>query len=304
VPDFKSTTRDVRKLLDDFRAKGVDAVILDLRKNGGGSLTEAISLTGLFIDEGPIVQVKDADNHVQHYDDLEPGAAWDGPLVVLTSKFSASASEIFAGAIQDYGRGLIVGDPTTHGKGTVQSLLDLSRKLFRTPNAPQLGALKITMQQFYRPKGDSTQKRGVVADVALPSMSSQFPVGEGDMDYALPFDRVEAVPLRERHMVDRQIVDQLNKLSVDRRGRSADFDKIKRRIDRYQEQKNRKTITLNEEKFLADRAELNAETEEEREIEALTDTKKAVFDVKNFYNREALAITLDYLQLARLARAN
>jgi carboxyl-terminal processing protease len=305
VPDFKSTTRDVHKLLDDFKAKGVDAVILDLRKNGGGSLTEAISLTGLFVDEGPIVQVKDSDGRVQHYDDLEPGAAWEGPLVVLTSKFSASASEIFAGAIQDYGRGLIVGDTTTHGKGTVQSLLDLSRKLFRViPNAPQLGALKITMQQFYRPNGDSTQNRGVLADVSLPSITSQLPVGEADMDYALKFDQVDPAPLHKLGMVNRQIVDQLNKNSVARRTGNPDFDKIKKRIDRYLEQKNRKTVTLNEKKFLAEREELNTEGEEERQIEELTDPKKPIFDVKNYYNREALAIALDYLQLTRVAKAN
>ena len=122
LPDFKSTTRDVRAILDDFNKKGVDAVVLDLRRNGGGSLTEAINLTGLFIPDGPVVQVKDADGHVQPFDDLDPSMVWSGPLVVLISKFSASASEILAGAIQDYGRGLIVGDHSTHGKGTVQSL--------------------------------------------------------------------------------------------------------------------------------------------------------------------------------------
>ena len=164
-PNYKSTTRDVRRILNEFTAKDVDVVVLDLRRNGGGSLTEAINLTGLFIDTGPVVQVKDADGVVQHYDDLERGMAWDGPLVVLTSKFSASASEILAGAIQDYRRGLVVGDDSTHGKGTVQSLLDLGSQLFRVPDPPNLGALKITMQQFYRPNGDSTQKRGVLADV-------------------------------------------------------------------------------------------------------------------------------------------
>ncbi len=154
--------------------------MLDLRRNGGGSLTEAINLTGLFIDEGPVVQVKDRNGRVQHYDDLDRGMAWKGPLVVLISKFSASASEILAGAIQDYHRGLIVGDKTTHGKGTVQSLLDLGQSfLFRgTPNAPQLGALKITMQQFYRPSGDSTQKRGVLSDIELPSLTTHLDVGE------------------------------------------------------------------------------------------------------------------------------
>ena len=128
--DFKSTTRDVPKLLEEFNAKKVDAVVLDLRHNGGGSLTEAINLTGLFIDDGPVVQVKDADGQKTQYDDTETGVEWAGPLVVLTSKFSASASEILAGAIQDYDRGLIVGDHSTHGKGTVQSLLDLGQRLF------------------------------------------------------------------------------------------------------------------------------------------------------------------------------
>ena len=130
VPDFKSTTRDVRVILEDFNKKGVDAVVLDLRNNGGGSLTEAINLTGLFIADGPVVQVKDADGRVPPFYDLDPGMVWSGPLVVLISKFSASASEILAGAIQDYGRGLIVGDHSTHGKGTVQSLLDVGQHLF------------------------------------------------------------------------------------------------------------------------------------------------------------------------------
>ena len=125
LADFKSTTRDVARLLDDFNEQHVDVVVLDLRHNGGGSLTEAINLTGLFIDQGPVVQVKDADGRVQHYDDLERGMVWAGPLVVVTSKFSASASEILAGAIQDYRRGIVVGDAATHGKGTVQSLAGL-----------------------------------------------------------------------------------------------------------------------------------------------------------------------------------
>ena len=158
--NFRSTTRDVRKLLDAFRKDNVDVVILDLRRNGGGSLTEAINLTGLFIDQGPIVRVKDADGNVQSYDDTDAGVSWSKPLVVLTSKFSASASEIFAGAIQDYRRGLVVGDYATHGKGTVQTLQDVGQRLFRIQKPPQLGALKVTMQQFYRPNGDSTQNRG------------------------------------------------------------------------------------------------------------------------------------------------
>ena len=162
----------MRVILDDFNGKGVDAVVLDLRGNGGGALNEAISLTGLFINDGPVVQVKDTDGHVQPYYDNDSGVVWSGPLVVVIDKFSASASEILAGAIQDYDRGLIVGDHSTHGKGTVQSLLDVCQQLFGVLPSPgdSLGALKITMQQFYRPDGDSTQRRGVLADVELPSL--------------------------------------------------------------------------------------------------------------------------------------
>ena len=305
LPDFKSTTRDVRRILDDFKSKGVQAVVLDLRMNGGGSLPEAISLTGLFIDEGPVVQVKDAEGRVQQYDDLERGVAWDGPLLVLTSKFSASASEIFAGAIQDYHRGLVVGDKSTHGKGTVQSLLDLSRQFFgRIPNAPQLGALKITMQQFYRPDGDSTQNRGVVSDLELPSLTSQAAMGESDLDYALNFDKVDEVPYRRAQSVDTHLINQLSKLSADRRKESTEFQGVLRNITRYEEQKNRKTMPLNEEKFLAEREKINADTEEEKDLEELAKGDKPVFDPENFYNREVLAITVDLLQLTRLAKAN
>ena len=215
LDDFKSTTRDVSKLLKDFNAQHVDAVVIDLRHNGGGSLTESIKLTGLFIDSGPVVQVKDSDGQKTQYDDTDRGVEWAGPLVVLTSKFSASASEIFAGAIQDYKRGLIVGDPSTHGKGTVQSLLDLGQRLFgRLPNAPSLGALKITEQQFYRPDGDSTQNRGVLADVVLPSLSAQLDVGESSLDYAMKFDHVDPVPYQRYEMVDKQMLEQLNAMSV------------------------------------------------------------------------------------------
>ena len=142
----------MRRLLEEFKAKNVDAVVVDLRWNGGGSLTEAVNMTGLFIDNGPVVQVKGPDGRTQPYKDPEPGLVWDGPLVVMINKFSASASEIFAGAIQDYGRGIIVGDHSTHGKGTVQQLFDLGNALFQLRQVPNMGALKLTIQQFYRPQ--------------------------------------------------------------------------------------------------------------------------------------------------------
>jgi carboxyl-terminal processing protease len=300
--DYKSTTRDVRRILGDFKAKGVDAVVLDLRRNGGGSLTEAINLTGLFIDEGPVVQVKDSSGRVQHYDDVERGVAWDGPLVVMISKFSASASEILAGAVQDYRRGLIIGDKSTHGKGTVQSLLDLSQSFFfrGTPNAPQLGALKITMQQFYRPSGDSTQNRGVLSDIELPSMTTHWDVGEADLDYAMKFDRVAPAEFDKLNMIDAGLIEELRRLSKDRITGSDDFKKVIKNIERYKKQKEEKKVTLNEKVFLEDRAELNADKEEEKKFEELNNSTGAVFK-REFYNNEAINITLDYLRLAKVA---
>lgn len=301
--NYRSTTRDVRRILDDFKAEGVDAVVFDLRRNGGGSLPEAISLTSLFIDDGPIVQVKGPDGEVRVYADDQPGTAWDGPLVVLTSKLSASASEIFAGAIQDYGRGLIVGDHSTHGKGTVQRLLNLADELFRLPNSVQLGALKITMEQFYRPNGDSTQNRGVVADIEWPSLTSHLDIAEADLDYPVAFDKVDAAAFRPAGLVSKPVVDRLRDLSAQRCRDSKDFQKVTRNIQRYQEQKARKTVTLNEQEFLTERAELNADKEEEKTLEELNDPKRPAI-VRDFYLDEALAITLDYIQLMYVAQAN
>ncbi len=300
LPMFKSTTRDVRRILEDFNAKGVDAVILDLRRNGGGALTEAINLTGLFIEEGPVVQVKDAEGRVQPYLDSDQEMVWKGPLVVLVSKFSASASEILAGAIQDYRRGLIVGDHATHGKGTVQSLLDIGRELFRIPNAKNLGALKVTMQQFYRPSGDSTQNRGVVSDIEWPSLTTHLDVGESDLDYAMPFDRVEPQPYKKYNFVQPEWVRQLAARSAARCQASTDFQKVLKTIERYKLQKAKKTVPLNEQKFLAERAELNVEEEEKKKIEENEENIEPKSGIqRDFYLDEALAITVDYLELLR-----
>ena len=293
--NFKSCTRDVAKLVTEFNREKVDAVVLDLRRNGGGSLTESINLTGLFINAGPVVQVKDSDKRVQHYDDPDRDMLWKGPLVVLTSKLSASASEIFAGAIQDYHRGLIVGDPSTHGKGTVQSLADIGHDLIRS-HPPKLGALKVTIQQFYRPNGDSTQNRGVLADVELPSIISQLDIGESSYDYALKFDHVDQVPYRPYNYVRSEMVQDLKACSVKRCAENKDFVKLAKKIDRFNQQKNRKSISLNEKIFLAERAELNADREEEKEIEEMNDPNRPVFDKDNFYSQEVMSVTVDYLR--------
>jgi carboxyl-terminal processing protease len=305
--DFRSTTRDVDKILKEFTAKGVDVVILDLRHNGGGSLTEAIKLTGLFINQGPVVQIKDSGQRIQSFDDLDRGMSWSGPLVVVTNKFSASASEILAGAIQDYHRGLIVGDEATHGKGTVQSLLEVGPELFRRPNPPKLGALKITMQQFFRPNGDSTQKRGVNPDVILPSLSNAIGVGEGDLDYAIEFDRVRPAQFDNFNMVRADMRETLQKRSEARVSQSEDFAKLLRDIQRYKDIKDSKSIPLNEQKYLARRdSERDAEKEEEKQLDETAASKDTVFR-DDYYDQEVVNITLDYLyelQKGKIAKVN
>lgn len=291
--DYRSSTRDVRRILDSFRAQKVDGVVLDLTKNGGGSLTEAISLTGLFIDRGPVVQVKDSNGAVTPYDDEESGVAWAGPLVVMTTKFSASASEILAGAIKDYHRGIIVGDPATHGKGTVQSLMNLGRELLRSDRT-NLGALKVTLQQFYLPDGDSTQRNGVAADVILPSITADMDVSEADLDYALPHDKVDPERHRMYNMTPANLITQLREHSIERVGKDKDFMELMRRRELYVKAKEETTLSLNEEKFMARRKEMDAQQEAEKEeLEIEKSADEAYRDY--YYNREALNVTHEYI---------
>lgn len=189
LPDYRSSTRDVRKLIDEMKAEGIKGLLVDLRDNGGGSLLEATTLTGLFIDEGPVVQVRNSSGRVSMEEDTEAGMAWDGPLAVLVNRYSASASEIFAAAIQDYGRGLIIGE-TTFGKGTVQNLVDLDD--YRpSKDSGKMGQLKITMAQFFRVDGGSTQNRGVEPDIRFPSAGDPEDYGERSMENALPWTSIE-----------------------------------------------------------------------------------------------------------------
>ncbi len=190
--DFRSTTRDVRELLAELLDSRVDGIIIDLRQNGGGSLSEATELTGLFIKSGPVVQVKNAFGEIEIEEDSDPVLAYSGPLAVLVDRNSASASEIFAGAIQDYGRGIIIGEPT-FGKGTVQTLVDLDR--FVRADDVQLGRLRLTMAQFFRVNGGSTQYRGVEPDIVFPTATGAAEHGERSLDNALPWARVSAVPV-------------------------------------------------------------------------------------------------------------
>jgi carboxyl-terminal processing protease len=187
--DFKSATRDVSRLLDELKKDQVDGVLVDLRNNGGGSLSEAIELTGLFIDKGPVVQQRNSEGNVSVESDTHAGVAWDGPLGVLINRASASASEIFAAAIQDYGRGVVIGEPS-FGKGTVQTVASLDRLVKN--DKPVLGDLKMTVAQFFRINGGTTQLRGVTPDINLPTMTDAEEFGESSFDNALPWTQIKA----------------------------------------------------------------------------------------------------------------
>jgi carboxyl-terminal processing protease len=282
--------------LADFRDEGVDAVVLDLSRNGGGSLTEAINLTGLFIDQGPVVQVKDLSGRVQIYDDENSGVAWEGPLVVMISKESASASEILAGAIQDYRRGIIVGDPSTHGKGTVQSLVDIGQQLLG--GLGDMGALKITIQQFYLPDGKSTQRQGVMSDIVVPAITASFDNSESDLDYALPNDEVRRATHTDYELVDSTILARLRERSAARIQDSDGFDRLLSRIQMFEEQKEEKTVSLNREDFLKRRAELDAQREQEEQMLESQMPKKDVFKM-DYYNKEILNIAKDYVEVVK-----
>ena len=207
-PNYNSTTRDVRKLVSELQNEGVDGLVIDLRNNGGGSLAEAIDLTGIFIKNGPVVQVKNSANHIEVGSDDDPGIAYNGPLVVLTNRFSASASEIFAGAIQDYHRGVVVGE-STYGKGTVQSVVDLDR--FINEPKEEVGQLKLTFQKFYRVTGSSTQHKGVTPDVKLPSALDPEQFGESSSPSALPWDEIRGTLYQKTPVINDKVIAGLNR---------------------------------------------------------------------------------------------
>ncbi len=253
-PDYKSTTRDVRKLIKELKAKHVDGIIMDLRNNGGGSLMEATQLTGLFIDQGPVVQERDFKNRIRVHPDVDPGVAYDGPLIVLVNRFSASASEIFAGAIQDYGRGLIVGS-TTFGKGTIQQIRNLDEWNRRSPQT-HLGQLKFTAARFYRISGDSTQIKGVTPDVAMPSLIDAKEYGEASLTNALPWDQISAATYHhtDLHKVLPKIIARHKK----RLGQDPEFKLLDEEYLAYKTIRAEKTTSLNLEIRRAERVKSRA----------------------------------------------
>ncbi|MGO8930597.1 MAG: carboxy terminal-processing peptidase [Limisphaerales bacterium] len=259
-PEPKSTTADVAALLDKFNQENVSGVILDLRRNGGGSLEEAIKLTGLFVRTNPVVQVRDEAGNVQQADDTDPAVRYDGPLVVLTSRFSASASEIVAGALQDYGRALIVGDVSTHGKGTVQSVNQLRNFIPTSNRSPtnDPGALKLTIKEFFRPSGTSTQLKGVIPDIVLPSVANESKdIGEIALENPLPCETITNVPYDRFDLVE-PYLPELRKQSAQRVAADKEFAYVREDIEQFKKHQADKTISLNEEQRLKEQEEVEA----------------------------------------------
>jgi carboxyl-terminal processing protease len=279
-PTPKSTTADVESLLKKFREENVAGVILDLRRNGGGLLEEAVRLAGLFIKEGPIVQIKHANGDIEVREDTDPSITYNGPLILLTSRLSASASEIVAGALQDYGRALIVGDVSTFGKGTAQQPVPLGRITALADLKHDPGTLKLTNSKFYRASGASTELRGVAADIVLPSLwNDSTEVGESTLDNHFPWDTIESSHYDKVNMVQPELP-ELSKLSSTRTATNKEFAYLREDIDRMQKLREDKTVSLNEKQQLADRARIISEhqaREKERAEHKLPDPK--VYDL-------------------------
>lgn len=242
--DFRSTTKDVRKLIDELKKEGVEGIIIDLRGNGGGSLTEATELTGLFIKTGPVVQVLDSSGHLDIEKDEGPEIAYKGPLAVLVNGDSASASEIFAGAIQDYGRGIIIGE-ATFGKGTVQTLLNLGRYI-RTTGDDDLGRLRLTMAQFYRISGSSTQFKGVVPDIIFEHASAEKDQGERSLDNALPWSSIK--PVHDVKLVKKKSIEELLPAHKDRIKKDPGFKYLKEENGFLKKMRDQHSVSLLESK--------------------------------------------------------
>ncbi len=303
LPDYKSTSKDVAKFIKEFEKQGIDGLVIDLRNNGGGALDEAIELTGLFIDQGPVVLQRDSRNRVRVHPDVDPGVVYGGPLAVLVNGGSASASEIFAGAIQDYGRGLIVGEQT-FGKGTVQTLRDLNH--FRGLLDTELGQLKLTTSKFYRVSGETTQHRGVVPDIDFPSAFSREDFGESSYDNALAWDTIKKANFNPVNEVA-EFVQVLKQKHIERKKSSKEFEYLEQDIAEYNEKKNDKTISLNLKKRKAE-IEKNKEKRLARinqrlkdrgmePVESLKDFDESIFEEDDFKLEETGNILADFIFL-------
>ncbi len=299
-PDYKSTTRDVRAILSKFKKEKVDGVIVDLRNNGGGSLQEAISLSGLFIKDGPVVQVKNSANMVEVDKDPDPNIVYDGPLAVVVNRFSASASEIFAAAIQDYGRGLILGS-NSYGKGTVQNMIDLNRSIMASDK--NLGQLKLTIAKFYRITGSRTQRLGVKPVISFPSPYSAKEFGESSQPSALPWDQIQPSQFTRFGNLSK-IIPKLEAKHDERIKTDPEYQYLLEELREFNENHDRKTISLNE-KVRKEEREKNEAIRKQREeelakslgikIENKKEVDAAVSNTKDYELKESGRILADLI---------
>lgn len=260
--DTATASRDVAELIAKLKQENIAALVIDLRRNGGGLLSEAINLTGLFIDQGPVVQVRDSMGRVALGRDNNRSILYDGPLAVLTSRFSASASEIFAGALQNYGRAVVIGDSSTYGKGTVQSIYEMQNYMPRmSSDYGKPGAAKLTIQKYYLPNGSSTQKRGVVPDIALPSIDDFLEIGEAREPNALVWDEINSTPF-EGKPLNQAFVAPLLSASQQRQQSLDEFALLKRNIDWFRIKTEQKTVSLNLEQRRSEKTTNEAQSKE------------------------------------------
>lgn len=257
--NYRSTTRDVQRLLEQLKRDKVDGIVIDLRRNGGGSLKEVVQLTGLFIKDGPVVQVRNAKGEIVQEVDRDPTVVYDGPLAVLVDRFSASASEIFAGAIQDYERGIVIGD-RTFGKGTVQTLIDLDRFLSQKENTA--GQLKLTIAKFYRINGSSTQHRGVIPDIQFPSPFNGNDVGESAEKHALPWDEIAPTRYRAAGWMPPALIQELKRLHQARIATDPDYRDYLADVAKAEQARQQKVVSLQMAKREAEQEQLRAQQRE------------------------------------------
>lgn len=303
--DGKSTTKDVKKLIDELKVQGMDGLIIDLRNNGGGALNEAVELTGLFIDYGPVVQVRNSMNIIEVNSDTDSSIYYDGPLAVLINRFSASASEIFSSAIQDYGRGIIVGE-NSFGKGTVQNLIDLN--MMSSNRNDKYGQVKLTVAKFYRINGETTQKYGAKPDIEFPSYFSPDEFGESMQKSALQPDRINAVSFKKVGDISK-VLSELKKRHEERSKSDPEFEYILNQIEEYKASRNQKRISLNEQIRKKEQEELEEKKfrleNEYRAKKGLPllekgDKSSSIKDIEKEYPlNETGRIVIDYLTLKK-----
>jgi carboxyl-terminal processing protease len=240
-----SASKDVARLIELLKKENIQGLVLDLRHNGGGYLSEAIELAGLFVQKGPIVQVKNFNGEIHVDEDKNPKIAYTGPLAVLVDRFSASASEIVTGALQNYGRAIVIGDSSTHGKGSVQQVVEMKQLTPQLARSPQkTGAAKFTIQKYYLPSGASTQLKGVVPDIVLPSINDYLKIGEGDLPRALVWDQIPT-SFFDGEPLDAKVLSPLRQSSLERQGKLEEFAYLRRNVEWFKARQEQDTISVN-----------------------------------------------------------